>query len=168
MTQKIREILNGWYRALMNTPGKIDDVASGFAIGFFIGMIPWYGLQTVLSLVSTKLFNKNLAAGVLGSVTSNPITMMPIFYAEYTIGRWMLGGPSADLPSPFSYDLSGLERLWQMGDHVLAPILLGSIVLGLAGGAASFFIVRRSLTAYRRRVYLKRHPDEAGPDPSNP
>jgi len=35
-----------------------DQIANGFAIGVFIGFLPLYGFQTILSIVAAFIFKK--------------------------------------------------------------------------------------------------------------
>jgi len=150
----------------MTLPGKIEDVAGGFAIGVFIGFSPWHGFHLVLAAALAALFRKNVAAGLLGAMVFNPLTSLLILTAEFKLGRIMTGSPPIEFPAHVTYDLEVLHALWRLGEEVFYPVLFGSLVLGAAAAVAGYFLVRRFLAAYRRRVYLKRHPDEPNtPDP---
>lgn len=156
MFDGLKKKLGEYYDELMNMPGKIDDVAYGFAIGFMVGMVPWYGLQTAITVAFTRLFKKSMAAGVLGSIVSNPFTALPLFFVQYRIGRIILGTPKMKLPDNFAFDLELLHTLYVMGEDALYPILVGSVIVGIIGSVLSFFLVRRSLIAYRKRIYGRR------------
>jgi uncharacterized protein (DUF2062 family) len=160
MIEYLKKRLSDYYTELMNTPGRINDVAGGFAIGVFVALSPWMGLHTVLVLALAFLFRKSLAAAILGSLVFNPFTGIFIFSLEFELGALISGSPPVEFPSHLSFDLNGLRELWRMGAGIFYPLFFGSLVLGTAAAVFSYFFVRRSLVTYRSRVYLKRHGDK--------
>ena len=65
--------------------------AWGLAIGVFIGCLPIFGLQMLVSLglASTMRGNKFLA--MAGTWISNPVTNLPLFWLSYQLGTLLLG-----------------------------------------------------------------------------
>jgi uncharacterized protein (DUF2062 family) len=102
----------------------------------------------------------------LGALVFNPLTSQFILTAEFKLGRIMTGAPPIEFPAHVTYDLEVLRALWRLGAEVFYPVFFGSLVLGTAAAVVGYFLARRSLAAYRRNVYLKRHPDGTdAPDP---
>lgn len=154
----LRHYLSDRYNRLMNMPGKIDDVAMGFAIGVFFAFSPWLGLHTALTFVITLVLRKNFAAGILGSLVFNPFTGPFIFYLEFAVGRRLLGAEKLSLPRGMTVDFHGLKLLWHAGFDVLYPLIAGSLVLGSLMAVLSYFLLQRALQVYRAKIYLKAHP----------
>ena len=67
------------------------ELALGVAIGSFIGILPLYGLHTVLCLVALFLIPKaNKLAILVGTNVSLPPTIATITWTAYDIGRILL------------------------------------------------------------------------------
>jgi hypothetical protein len=160
MYRFIRKYISDYYQKLMKLPGRINYVAAGFAIGVFFGFSVWHGLHLVLSGIFASLLRKSVAAALLGAMVFNPLTSVLILTAEFKLGRIISGAPPIEFPTPITYDLDGLKALWHSGTEIFLPLLYGSLVLGTLAAIISYFLVRRSLAAYRQNIYLKRHGDE--------
>jgi hypothetical protein len=118
---------------LNNTP---REIALGVAIGVFIGILPLYGLHTILVVVFALIVRQsNKIAILLGTNISLPPTLPFITWAGYNTGRLIL---SKDYPA-----LS-----WTMFEHfsykntatLYYPLFIGSLVLGLSCAFISYFL----------------------------
>lgn len=110
-------------------------VAKAFAIGLFWGCIPM-PFQMVVAAFFALRFNANLPLSVGLVWFSNPLTMPPIFYAEYLLGAWIL-----DIqPSTFEYQLSFTwikDKLFEIG----LPMYLGALISGVLLSAFSYYFI---------------------------
>lgn len=156
----LRARARDYYRRLMECPGQIEEVAGGFALGVFWGFSPWQGFHFLLTIAFCALLRRNMAAGVIGATVFNAFTALPIFAIELELGLLLTGQPPLTL-SNMSFDFEGMRRLMEAGKSVFIPYLIGSLVVGSAAAAVSYFWLKGSLKAYRERVYLRRH---HGPD----
>lgn len=102
-----------------------DEVGRGMALGMFVGFTPTFGVQLPIALVLAFLLRQNKIAAFVGVWVTNPLTAPVIYGLEYQIGRLLLGMP------PFSLHEFHYQFDWMMGVQVGAPLLLGSLVLGL-------------------------------------
>jgi len=110
-------------------------VTKAFAIGLFWGCIPMPFQMVAAALCAIRL-NANLPLSVALVWFSNPVTMPPIFYAEYLIGAWLLNKPAMG----FEYELSVewiMSQLYDIG----IPMYLGSLVCGIVFAAIGYFVV---------------------------
>lgn len=101
------------------------SVSKAFAIGLFWGCIPM-PFQMIAAAFFAMRFKANLALSIAIVWISNPITMPPIFYAEYLLGAWILDIP----PAPFEYELSFSwlkDKLYKIG----IPMYFGSFISGI-------------------------------------
>lgn len=104
--------------------------ASGaFAVGLFCSFLP-IPFQMVVAAGLAIYFRVNLPLSVVLSWTTNPVTMVPMFYFAYKTGAWILGVP----PNDFSFELS---FAWLQSEliHIWKPFLLGCLI---CGGTLSF------------------------------
>lgn len=102
-----------------------DAIGRGMALGIFIGFSPTFGAQIFLSIFFAFLLRQNKIATFVGVWITNPLTAPLIYGLEYQVGRMLLGFPPLSL-AHFKYEFN-----WEMGVQVGAPMLLGSLVLGI-------------------------------------
>jgi uncharacterized protein (DUF2062 family) len=102
-----------------------DEIkALSLALGVFIGIIPIWGFQTVLSLASAALLRWNKALSFLGSNISIPPMIPLIIFTSLKIGEYCL--PSE---KPWNYNLREID-IAVIKVHLL-QYLVGSFVLAI-------------------------------------
>ena len=108
------------------------SVARAMAVGLFAAFIP-IPMQMLLAAVLAVWLRANMPISVSLVWLTNPITMPPVFFCTYQLGAWLMNVPARTLPDELTWEwISGqLSTLWQ-------PFLLGSVVAGLALGAAAY------------------------------
>jgi uncharacterized protein (DUF2062 family) len=123
---------------LDDTPARIGR---GCAAGLFTGMLPIFG-QILIAMIVAKAVRGNLFAAITASWLSNPFTALPIWYGCYRLGHALL--PIAK--PPLGYDdlavivtafgqlslTDGLGALFALLGGIMLPLLLGSVLAGLA------------------------------------
>jgi len=116
-------------RPLLHLEDDPWRIALSLAVGVFISVTPFWGLQTVLSLVLAAAFRLNKAATLAGTWINLP-WFAPFVYA----GALKLGGALA----PELHGLGGMS----------VALLLGTTILGAAAGAVTYVV---ALSVLRRR-----------------
>ena len=112
------------------------SVAGAVWVGLFIGLLPLPG-QTIIAILMALLLRVNVPIAAITPLITNPVTMAPIFYWEYNLGRLILEIP----PGHFSIDLSwqwvtnGFLAIWK-------PLLLGSFITATLLASTSYVAVR--------------------------
>jgi len=66
-----------------------DSVSRGLAVGTFMGLMPFFGLQIVFSLIACFIFRVNVTVAVVATFISNPFTAPGILWVQVMLGRWM-------------------------------------------------------------------------------
>lgn len=139
-----------------------ERVALGLALGIFVGFLPIMGIQmAVVSLFALPL-RANLKAAIAGVWISNPVTFIPLYYANYTFGLlfWPAEGTSKETfvealeaASDFNWSAiwDSLTALFDMGTDILIPLWMGSAILGLVFGVPTYFVTKRAVSKYRER-----------------
>jgi uncharacterized protein (TIGR03546 family) len=103
------------------------EIALGVAIGVFIGILPVYGLHTVLVIIAAIIIRSaNKIAIFLGTSISLPPTIPPITWAGYEIGRHILNGEFEPLSWSVFKNIT-LEKAYTL----YRPLFLGSVILGV-------------------------------------
>ena len=113
-----------WLWRQEGTPGQR---ARGLAAGVFCGCYPFFGLQIFLSVGVASVVRGNHLLAAAGTLVSNPLTYLPLYWFNYLVGCRLLG------PGQGGINLAELNRssLWAQGWEFSQRILLGSSLVGL-------------------------------------
>lgn len=137
-------------RALLRTILMLDDtphsIALGTAIGMFFGMTPTVGIQMILVLsfafVVRPFFKFNKMAGVLTVYVTNPLTVVPIYWACYKIGTYFVAGHVTYEKFAGILEYKGYEE-WSRTVRSLvfdvgAPLLVGSLLVATVSALLTY------------------------------
>lgn len=108
-------------------------IARGVLVGVFSCFIPLPG-QTLIAAGLGIALRSNLVLAIGISWLSNPITIPPMLYADYRVGRWLLHSA----PAPEVH--LTLHNLMAQLHHIGPPLLLGGLVNGLVAGLAGYAV----------------------------
>lgn len=95
-----------------------------------MGCFPFFGLQTLFGIALASLVRGNHLLAAAGTWISNPLTYVPLYWANYQLGCRFLG-PGRGWPGA---DQLADESFWSLGWDFASRILLGSAIMG-AGAA---------------------------------
>jgi uncharacterized protein (DUF2062 family) len=129
------------------------SAAGGIAAGLFCGLIPG-PLQMVGAAICAVLFRVNLPLALLTTVYTNPLTIIPLYMAAFTIGQWVLGSDGRFHSPPEMNGLSPLEWGRALGEWMIglgAPLALGLLLLASGLALLGYGAVR-----FAWRVHLVR------------
>ncbi|MEE8287957.1 MAG: DUF2062 domain-containing protein [Nitrosomonadaceae bacterium] len=142
------------------------SVAGGVAVGLFAGLIPGSNpVQFFFASMFAIVFKVNLPVAVLITLYSNPLTIVPIYLVAYTIGKFVIGNGTINMPQvEFSlldknineWIPSMIDWLASLGRPLLTGIFLLAILLSIIG----YFTVRgvwRLYVIYAWRKRAQRH-----------
>ncbi|BCD89910.1 hypothetical protein fh0823_00490 [Francisella halioticida] len=111
------------------------SAARALMIGLFWMMIsmPFQMLPTVIMCVYLRA---NIPIAIICVWISNPITWLPIYFANYIFGSFLLGLNIniVNWQAYANYVMQNIEQFWR-------PLYLGSIVGGLILGSVAFLLV---------------------------
>lgn len=139
-------------KLLLHVEDTPHRLALAFGIGVWIAFFPIWGIHTAMALVIAFALRLSRAAMVLGAYVNNPWTAPALYTAGTVLGCWLLGVPVEGFD-----DLDWSLRGWAFFDSLLEtlrpylwPFVVGNTLVGVAGGALSYFVLRRVLE--RRRA----------------
>jgi len=137
---KLRQVLK-----VQDTPHRI---ALAFAMGVFWGISPLLGLHTVGALLTAWLFGLNRLVAVVGVYITNPWTIVPIYSFCILVGSRIVGLRQI-IPD---IDWNGITFMQMMTElkHLILPFVVGTLVVALFSSIASYFIIHRSVTGYKK------------------
>ncbi len=162
---KMRPALR-WLTKLRSSPKAI---AGGFALGTFIAFTPTLGAQMILAVIFATLFNCNRPAAILPVWITNPVTVAPIFTANYWLGQKVLGGPMVSEVSGLFIDLgitTAKLDFWEskelllavinLGPDLIIPLCIGSLIVSTATGIIVYFPMLQLLQFLANRKKQKK------------
>ena len=126
------------------------SVSVAVFVGVFVAFLPIPG-QMPLAALLALVFRCNLPIAIVGCWITNPLTMVPVFYTTYELGRWILHTP----PVKFSIELSWtwlteeFHRMWQ-------PLMFGSVLAGLVLGFLGYLAMQAFWYWYVMRNWERR------------
>ncbi|HET7864598.1 MAG TPA: DUF2062 domain-containing protein [Burkholderiaceae bacterium] len=127
-------------------------IAAGLAIGLFFGLL----LPTAQIPCSAGLaivLRANLPLAVAGTLVTNPVTSVPLYYAAWRLGSVVLGEPAVPpargLPGAAPAEeaaprpgLGGwLARAWERLCAIGKPLALGLALLATGSGLLAYLLV---------------------------
>jgi uncharacterized protein len=148
----------------------LEHVAAAIALGVALGFTPFLGLHLVLALGLATLFRVNRLDAALGTFVGNPWTFPPVFALGYRLGRILLHHdphrtPPMNWTALLHSDITWIFHPVQTVRLVFGPraflprlhaFLLGTTILAILIGAATYFLALSAL-----RLYHRRHPNVA-------
>ncbi len=150
------------FRHLMHEPRywgiRRRTAVPAFAVGLFIGWLPFPG-HPLWGTFAALALRINIPVTVLTTFISNPLTMYPMYFAAYQLGRRLLGTP----PLAFDFEMS-LDWLTEKFVTIWQPLTLGCLLLGTASALIGYVVLdllwRASLRDYKQKKRSRRRPDE--------
>jgi uncharacterized protein len=129
-------------------------IAVGMAVGMFFGLIPLWGLKTLLALAVTRLLRGSIVAAAI-AVTLHDVVLpvVPLLLRwEYDVGYWLLSHPHALPPRlHMSHQNPAIWFHWSTFFTVGQPLLLGSFVLAAPVGVVTYYVALALVKWWRRK-----------------
>ena len=166
---------------LEDTPYR---VAMGCACGMFAAILPIIG-QMLVGMALAKVFRASVLASMPWTWITNPATTPFIWYGCYRVGTALLWRESLTIGAIRAVVGKVSEQgLWTtihnggaLFGQIAVPLVLGSVVVGLAAGALTYLVVRplvvrvQARRAAKSALWAATHPSPAsrpGPLPGTP
>lgn len=138
------------------------SVTRAVALGLFLAFVP-LPIHMLLAALLALALRLNVPAAVVGTLVTNPLTIVPLYLFAYWVGCGLLGVT----PEPMKFELS-----WQWLSRELLPIwkpfLLGCLVTGTATAITGYIMLGGIwhlglVLKYHERKGDRRRPGDADP-----
>ena len=142
------------YFRFLKIRGNPREIALGFALGIFVGMTPFMGLQTAIAVPLAALLKWNKFSAALAVWISNPLSAPVVYGMTYYIGGKVLFIQNGyKLPTEFNLD--ALLYTLRSAPEIIGILLVGGVVVGLPLAAASYFFALKTIVEYRASIQHK-------------
>ena len=126
------------------------SVSGAAFVGLFMAWVP-LPTQMLLAGIFALWLRVNLPVAVVLVWITNPLTIPPMSYFAYKVGARLLGRPAQEMQVELSLDWLGD----QLG-HIWAPMLVGSLLIGLVSGLIGLVAVRMLWRLHVKRTWQER------------
>lgn len=125
------------------------SVPRGVAVGLSVGVIIPF-MHTFIAALLAVPARANVAVAAAVTLLINPLTIPPLYYAAYRVGRWELHHDRAVVdPLAARQFTSELARILFWIHHASGPIALGIVNIAIAAAAMGY-----TLSALLWRLWL--------------
>ena len=127
-------------RALFRLKGEPVTIARGFSIGVFVGMTPFFGIHSLISVSLSLIFRANPLASLLGIQVTNVFTAPLLYALSYKVGSMLYPSDRA-LLLPDDFTLQALFHWLTTLSDVVIILSIGGVILGIPFAFISHFCV---------------------------
>jgi len=141
------------YDRFLKMRGNPKEIALGFALGLFIGMTPYMGLQMAIAVFFAAVLKWNKFAAATGVWISNPLTA-PVLYGitYYTGAKFLSVKKEYCLPKELNLDM--LISTLKHAPEIFWTLTVGGIILGIPLAIAGYYLSLSAILKYRERIKM--------------
>ncbi|MBI5447130.1 MAG: DUF2062 domain-containing protein [Gammaproteobacteria bacterium] len=143
-----------------------QSLARGVGLGLLVAFVPFPG-QMLMAALLAYLFRGNLAAAVVMTWITNPLTFLPINYFIFKVGQWVMHDVQGVYPMIMEFNLGApgdtVTAFVKWIRHLSKPFLIGLPFVALSAafiGYAGVLLVWRLMITlqwvYRKRKRVTR------------
>jgi uncharacterized protein (DUF2062 family) len=151
--RKSRRTIRYAYLKLTRLRSSPPAIARGFAAGAFTGMMPLFGVQTIVAVGLATLVKGNPIAAALTTWVSNPITFLPLYMVNFKVGQLLLGTHGLMLSLHWGMPLIELSKV---GAVCLITLTIGCVATGIPTATDSYFLGLYLARRWRQNRYQRR------------
>ena len=155
-TISLKDRIKALFVRIKKLQGDPRYIATGMAIGVFVGVTPTIPFHTVIAIALAFILRGSKPEAAIGVWFANPVTI-PFFY----IGSFKLGTLILNKPIPFDVKFESITALMTLGLDVTIAMILGGAILGILPAVIAYFLTHRIMTRVRERARSRKHASEA-------
>lgn len=138
--EKVKNRVANYLEDVIKEEKTPHDIAMGFAVGAFIGILPTPGVSVALAFLAIFIWKHlNKVAIFAGIALFNPFVNIPIIYYAHLLGGLLIP-PVFPPDTPYGYLVQLL--------NTSARIFAGSIITATILSTISYFIVKKIVSNY--------------------
>ncbi len=139
------------FKNIFTLEDEPKNIAKGFALGSFVGMLPIPGFQLMVSLGVATLLKFNKKAACIAVFNTNLATGAFVFSFNYWLGKKLLGlNPSFMIGDKVDYQFTSI--VFKAGSDVFLSLLVGGIITGLLTATLVYFALLKVLSLRSQKL----------------
>jgi uncharacterized protein (DUF2062 family) len=151
LVQRLGRLAKLIYVNLVRIDATPHQVATGFAVGVVLGIIPSFGFGGLVAVLLSLVFRINKAAAILGSLIMNPITTVPFWTVSAFLGGLITG---ADYRIILTAARTG--EIFRSLSYSTYVYMAGNLTLAAALAVLSYGVVWTAMSRYKRLKKLRK------------
>ena len=155
-TISLKNRLKSFFVRIKKLQGDPRYIATGMAIGVFVGVTPTIPFHTVIAIALAFILRGSKPAAAIGSWFANPVTI-PFFY----IGSFKLGTLILNKPIPFDVKFESVTELMTLGLDVTIAMIVGGAILGILPAIVTYILTYRIMTRVREKARNRKQASKA-------
>ena len=149
MAGPFQKARNTFMAAVLRGAQSPRRISFSVAVGVFWGVTPFWGLHTLLAVLSAFLLRLNTPAVLFGTLVSNPWFAPFLIFVSLEFGSWILYQEGALLSLKEIRGLVQAPNWPSVYREILLPYFWGSLSLSFLLAFCSFWICWWVARAYR-------------------
>jgi len=138
-----REKLKAHFKEIIKIRDSPHAIATGFAIGTAIAILPTFGLGALIGLAIALIFKRISKLSLFAAfLVWNPFILAPLTLLDYEIGNFLLKGDSI-----LVHNLEFLEIL----THYSKAYLLGNLIVTIIVSSLSYLVIYILVNKHQER-----------------
>ena len=134
-----------YFLKLIRVKDSVDKLAIGFACGAMVSFTPFIGFHFFLAIIFAFILRGNIVASLIGTFIGNPFTFPFIWIFIYRVGNVFFKNDQN-----FSLQFT-FESLFNQGYEILAPMLIGSLIVSIPIWFITFFSLKFLILSFKKR-----------------
>lgn len=143
------------YYRFVRLRGTPEQISLGLSLGIFVGMTPFLGVHTIISVALASLFKWSKITAAIGVMITNPLTAPLIYPATYKLGAMVTLFSN---PSQWSkiFEPGGVIGLMKSSPMIFINLFVGGVIIGLPLSFVSYYVAMYALSRARRRLKIRK------------
>lgn len=142
------------YERFIRIRGQPREIALGFALGIFIGMMPIMGIQMPIAAFFAAVLKWSKISAVFGVWITNPFSAPFIYGLTYIAGAAVLGS-EATIALPENFTWSIVKDTLKNAPVIIGAMTAGGILIGLPLAVLSYFVSYAAVNKYQLSIRNK-------------
>lgn len=167
---------------LRRAQGSPPSIARGGAMGMWVALTPTVGAQMLIVTALAVPLRASLPVALAMVWISNPVTIVPLYFAFYLLGALLLGQGhtgfqefadllTAHLDALSAGEVGLVDTMLGLGHEIFWPMVVGSVVIASLAAVPTYYLmyaVARRAQARRARDGSRRGRRPAPDAPTRP
>jgi len=151
----VKERLKALYIRIKELQGDPRYIATGMAIGVFVGVTPTIPFHTLIAIALAFVFRGSKPAAAIGVWFANPITIPILYIGSFKVGTFIL-----NRPIPFDVKFESISALMTLGLDVTIAMIVGGAILGIPPAVIAYIFTYRIMTTVREKALKRKQGQE--------
>lgn len=161
LTEKLKNSWRSLRHKMIHEKATPEYIARGWALGMFCGCLIPFGFQLYISIPVSFLIKGSKVGATLGTLITNPVTILFIYPFQCWFGARLIGGNlDYSVLKEKIAAVNSLQALYNLGSEIFFAFFAGAAVITLICTPLTYFFVRNIVRKARSGNEKNDFPDD--------